>query len=71
MNTNKDNMNHDESRQLDGKNNKRLRCATPVNNGYTAPILSDDSKYPETNVTIPSLDNVLDAKEWVDNGSRT
>jgi hypothetical protein len=26
---------------------------------------------PESNVTIPSEENVLQAKDWVDNGSRT
>lgn len=71
MNTHKDNLNHGVSRQLNGKNNKRLHSTTPVSNWYTAPILNDADKYPETNVTIPSLENVLDAKEWVDDGSRT
>ena len=25
---------------------------------------------PDSNVTIPSVENVIDAKDWVDNGSK-
>lgn len=71
MNTNKDKVSKGISRQLSGKNNKRLHSTIRLDNHYTAPISNDADKYPETNVTIPSLENVLDAKEWVDDGSRT
>ncbi|MPM36156.1 hypothetical protein SDC9_82751 [bioreactor metagenome] len=71
MNTNKDNVNHGVSRQLRGKDNERLCSTTPVNNGYTAAILDKQDEYPDSKVPIPSLDSVIEAKDWVDNGSRT
>lgn len=71
MNINKDNLNHGVSRQLTGKDNERLHSTTSVNNAYTAAILNKDDEYPDSKVTIPSLDSVIEAKDWVDNGSRT
>lgn len=71
MNINNDNVKHGVSRQLSGKDNKRLYSTTPVNNAYTAAILDKAGEYPESNVTIPSEESVLEAKDWVDNGSKT
>lgn len=71
MNINKDNLNHRVSRQLSGKDNERLHSTTPVNNAYTAAILDKDDEYPDSKVSIPSLDSVEEAKDWVDNGSKT
>ena len=34
-------------------------------------ILNKDDEYPDSKVTIPSLESVLEAKDWVDNGSKT
>lgn len=71
MNTKKDNVNHGVSRQLSGKDNDRLYSTTPVNNAYTAAILDKSDQYPDSKVSIPSLESVIEAKDWVDNGSRT
>ena len=71
MNTKKDNVNHGVSRQLSGKDNERLCSTHPVNSGYTAAILDKNEEYPDSKVPIPSLESVIEAKDWVDNGSRT
>ena len=71
MNINKDNLNHGVSRQLSGKDNERLYSTTPVNNAYTAAILNKADEYPDSKVPIPYLDSVEEAKDWVDNGSKT
>lgn len=71
MNNKKENVNHGVSRQLDGKDNERLHATTPVNNAYTAAILNHAEEYPDSKVPIPSLDSVIEAKDWVDNGSKT
>ena len=71
MNTNNDNVNHGVNRQLSGKDNKRLYSATRVNNGCTEAILDKAGEYPESKVPIPSEECVIEAKDWVDNGSRT
>ena len=42
-----------------------------LDQGLNAPISEADEIMPESNVTIPSEENVLQAKDWVDNGSRT
>lgn len=55
---------------LDGKNNIRLKETTPVNREYTAAWANVDNIIPESQVTQPSLEDVINAKEWVDNGSK-
>ena len=52
------------------KNNIRLKETTPVNNEYTAAWADVDNIMPESQVTQPSLEDVINAKEWVDNGSK-
>ena len=42
-----------------------------MNNAYTAAILDKADEYPDSKVPIPSLDSVEEAKDWVDNGSKT
>lgn len=71
MNINNDDVKHGVSRQLSGKDNDRLYATTPVNNAYTAAILDKADEYPDSKVSIPSLESVLEAKDWVDNGSKT
>ena len=56
--------------QLSGKNNKRLEEATPVNSEYTAAWANVENIIPESQVTQPSLEDVINAKEWVDDGSK-
>ena len=55
---------------LSGKNNIRLKETTPVTNEYTAAWADVDNIIPESQVTQPSLEDVINAKEWVDNGSK-
>lgn len=71
MNNQTNNVNHGVNRQLSGRDNDRLYSKTPVNNAYTAAFADVEEVMPESNVTIPSFESVLEAKDWVDNGSRT
>ena len=59
-----------KAQPLNGKNNIRLKEKTPVNNEYTAAWADVDNIMPESQVTQPSLEDVINAKEWVDNGSK-
>lgn len=63
------NMNK-KTNQLQGKNNKRLNCCNPTDNEGTAAWANEDRKLESSQVSIPSIENVLSAKEWVDNGSK-
>ncbi|MDB8791514.1 DUF3787 domain-containing protein, partial [Romboutsia sp. 1001216sp1] len=53
-----------------GENNKRLKSNRPTNQESTAAWANTQELQEVTNVSIPSLNNVENAKEWVDNGSR-
>lgn len=53
-----------------GKNNKRLNTCNPTNNEGTAAWQNSDENYNVDQVNKPSLDRVIDAKDWVDNGSK-
>lgn len=55
---------------LSGENNKRLKAHRPTNNASTAAWADIEKLQPESKVSTPSLENVVNAKEWVDNGSR-
>ena len=55
---------------LSGENNKRLKSNRPTNQESTAAWANTQELQEVTNVSIPSLNNVENAKEWVDNGSR-
>ena len=59
-----------KAQPLNGKNNIRLKETTPVNNEYTAAWADVDNIMPESQVTQPSLEDVINAKEWVDDGSK-
>lgn len=54
---------------LQGKNNKRLKSENPTNSEGTAAWQNSKSNYEVDQVNKPSLDRVIDAKDWVDNGS--
>lgn len=54
----------------DGKNNKRLRKNDPTNNEGTAAWQNSEKNYDVDMVNQPSIDRVMDAKDWVDNGSK-
>lgn len=53
-----------------GKDNKRIDTCKPTNRESTAAIWSGESLYKEELVSKPSIDKVIDAKEWVDDGSK-
>ena len=56
--------------QLSGKNNKRSKETTPMKSEYTAAWANVENIMPESHVTQPSLEDVINAKEWVDDGSK-
>lgn len=60
----------EKNNQLQGKNNKRLSCCNPTDNEGTAAWANEEKKLKHSEVSIPSMENVLSAKEWVDNGSK-
>lgn len=55
---------------LQGRDNKRLHTVKPTNSEGTAAWQNSESEYKVDQVNKPSLDRVIDAKDWVDNGSR-
>ncbi len=59
-----------KNNQLNGSNNKRLSSSKPTDNEGTAAWANEKSRHKNSNVSIPSIDNVINAKEWVDNGSK-
>jgi|GEM_PF-463609 hypothetical protein len=56
--------------QLQGEDNKRLNSKKATNNEGTAAWQNSATRYQEDNVNKPSIERVMDAKDWVDNGSR-
>ena len=63
-------MNFFNQTALTGENNKRLYSSRPTNSEGTAAWSEDSEILPQSNVEIPDVDHVEDAKDWVDNGSR-
>lgn len=63
-------MQSKKAKALTGANNKRLKKHTPTNNAENAAWTDIDKLKAESKVSIPSLSNVKEAKDWVDNGSR-
>lgn len=63
-------MDNHQDNVLTGAHNKRLNNTHPTNNERTAARTDADKVLDNTKVTVPSEQNVVNAKEWVDNGSR-
>jgi hypothetical protein len=63
-------LDNKKCRALNGSNNKRLKSNRPVKNEGTAAWSGTEDLKKESNVSIPPLSNVEEAKDWVDNGSR-
>ncbi|MEF9992364.1 MAG: DUF3787 domain-containing protein [Romboutsia sp.] len=63
-------MQSKKAKPLSGANNKRLTKYRPTNSAETAAWADIDKLKPESKVSIPSLSNVEEAKDWVDNGSK-
>ncbi|NLK27287.1 MAG: DUF3787 domain-containing protein [Clostridiales bacterium] len=55
---------------LQGRNNKRLKAIDPTNSEGTAAWQNSEESYKVDMVNKPSIQNVIDAKDWVDNGSK-
>ncbi len=56
--------------KLQGRDNERLDTEKPTNNEGTAAWQDSETTYKVDNVLKPSLEGVIDAKDWVDNGSK-
>lgn len=59
-----------KDKRLEGNNNKRLTSSKPTDNEGIAAWANEKNKQKNSDVSIPSLENVINAKEWVDNGSK-
>ena len=59
-----------KAKALSGAGNKRLKAHRPTKNEQHAAWADIDKLRPESKVSVPSLDNVQEAKEWVDDGSK-
>lgn len=55
---------------LQGKDNKRLNNVRPTNCECTAAWQNSEANYDVDLVNKPSIDRIVDAKDWVDNGSK-
>ena len=53
-----------------GEHDARLLSDDPIKNEGTAAWAHKERVMEETNVNVPSERNIINAKEWVDNGSR-
>lgn len=53
-----------------GRNNKRMKSLHATNNEGTAAWQNSEENYKVDNVNKPSIERVIDAKDWVDNGSK-
>ena len=58
-----------DTKALTGKNNERLKTHKQQNNQINAAWANMESLKSQSNVSIPSMDSVVEAKVWVDNGS--
>lgn len=59
-----------KARPLTGANNARLKKHRPTNSQYTAAWADIDKLQADSKINIPAIEDVIHAKEWVDNGSR-
>lgn len=50
--------------------NKRIEKSKPTSNEGTAAWQNSEANFKIDNVNKPSIESVVDAKDWVDNGSR-
>lgn len=64
------NMKGLKSEALDGKDNKRLNNTVCTHEEITEARANIAKELTHSHVTIPSEENVINNKEWVDNGSK-
>lgn len=62
-------MNDHKESPLTGACNKRLNNMDVRNNQYTFPLADTNYVDPNSKLTIPATEDVVHAKEWVDDGS--
>lgn len=63
-------MKNVKTESLRGKNNKRLDSTVATNCEYSAAWQNKESEYNVDEVNKPSYNDVVEAKDWVDNGSK-
>lgn len=63
-------MSDNKKNALTGENNKRLSNMDVRNSQQTFPLTDVSTIMDHTNLTFPPQEDVIHAKEWVDNGSR-
>lgn len=63
-------MKKENKNVLTGADNKRLNNSDALNSPGAAAYTSAIDLEKHTHVNIPSEEEVMDAKEWVDNGSK-
>jgi hypothetical protein len=63
-------MNVKDDNSFQGKDNKRLSKIRPTNKEGTAAWQNFEGFYKVDQVGKPSEEGVIDAKDWVDNGSK-
>ncbi len=59
-----------QEERFQGRNNERLDAERPTNNEGTAAWQNSETTYKVDQVGKPSIERVIDAKDWVDNGSK-
>ncbi len=62
-------MNNNKNNALTGACNKRLNNVDQLNNQYTFPLADVSCIKENSKLTIPAEEDVIHAKEWVDDGS--
>lgn len=65
-----DQMKQENKNVLSGADNKRLNNLDVLNSPEDAAYTNEAEMQKHTHVPIPSEADVINAKEWVDNGSR-
>lgn len=63
-------MNDNKAKAVCGENNKRLYSDDPIKNEGTAAWSNTQRTTKEANVSIPDEESIVEAREWVDDGSR-
>lgn len=63
-------MKNVKSQALSGKDNKRINNLDRVHSEITEARCNIASETKKSAVNIPNVNNVMNSKEWVDNGSR-
>lgn len=63
-------MKDDKIKGLSGLQNKRLMSTECRNNENTFPLVDTAYEMNNSHLTIPPEEDIVHAKEWVDDGSR-